>query len=93
MNNQTPATPRTQRLLAAEADKLKVEAFDKAARELGVDAAELARSLDLAALIRAAHAVVMCADNVGCSDDLTVTSHKAVDKLAAILTSNLWPRT
>lgn len=41
------------RLLAAS-----YTAYDKAGRELGIDAAELAKSLDLAALIRAAREVV-----------------------------------
>lgn len=40
-----------------------LNAFDKAGRTLGVDAAELAEKLDLAALIRAAHAARLALDD------------------------------
>ncbi len=44
-----------QRLLAAA-----YTAFDKAGRELGVDAVKLAETIDLAQLAKWAHAVVAC---------------------------------
>ena len=40
------------------------------------------------ALIRAATEVVSNADNTGCTDDLTVTSHSAVEALSECLQGN-----
>jgi hypothetical protein len=40
-------------------------AFDKAGRELGIDATELASKLDIARLMRAAYAAAMDADGIG----------------------------
>ncbi len=59
--------------------------YDRAARELGVDAAHLAQTIDLAAMIRAAQEIVKCHDVTGCLPGETIICLNDVKKLAALL--------
>lgn len=81
-------------LLASEANAALLAAsytaFDRAARELGVDAVELAESLDLAAIIgtlRDLSDAIECADEcarmIGANDPVAIRARALLSKLSA----------